>query len=98
MLLKLRYIKKEIIRPFDKTFTRNLVNYKYVISLIEINIFISLIKNRKISFLKGYISLSKSLNIIISFERITETISEKKEEEEKTDDKILKKDVVINKK
>ena len=74
------------------------MDYKYVISLIEINVFISLIKNRKISFLGGYISLSKSLNIITSFERITEAISEKKEKKEETDDKALGENVVIDKK
>ena len=97
MLLKFRYIKKEIVRPFNKTLTRNLVDYKYIISLIETNVFISLIKNRKIPLLGGYISLSKSLDIIISFERVTEIIFEKEEEEKETDDKILGEDVVIDK-
>ena len=97
MFLKFRYIKKEIVRPLDKAFIRNLVDYKYVINLIETNVFISLIENRKILFLGGYINLSKSLNIITSFERVTEAISEKKKEKKKADDKALGEDVVIDK-
>ena len=97
MFLRFRYIKKEIVRPFDRAFTRNLVDYKYVISLIETNVFISLIENRKILLLEGHINLSKFLNIIISFERITEAISEEKEKKKEADDKTLEKDVVIDK-
>ena len=73
------------------------MDYKYVINLIEINVFISLIKNRKILFLGDYINLFKSLDIITSFERIIKVIFEKEEEEEETNNKILKKDVVIDK-
>ena len=98
MFLKFRYIKKEIVRPLDRVFTRNLVNYKYVINLIETNVFVSLIENRKIPLLGGHISSSKSLDIITSFERITEAISEKEEEKEEADDKILEENVVIGEK
>ena len=73
------------------------MDYKYVISLIEINVFIFLIKNRKIPLLGGYISSSKFLNIITSFERVTEAISEEEKEKEETDDKALGENVVINK-
>ena len=73
------------------------MNYKYVISLIETNVFISLIKNRKIPFLENYINLSKFLDIITSFEKITEVIFEKKKKKKEIDDKILEENVVINK-
>ena len=74
------------------------MDYKYVINLIETNVLIPLIKNRKIPLLEDYINLSKFLNIIISFERVTEAISEKEKEKKKIDDKILGENIVINKK
>ena len=95
MLLRLRHVKKEIVRPLGRALTRNLVDYKYVISLIETNVLAPLIENRKIPLLGGHVSSSKSLDVMTSFERVTEAISEEEEEEEEADDKALGEDVVM---